>query len=101
MKYTIRCKNKWTNTYFAKEVEGEPIEILPEYEFFLHETSAGDMGLTPEPWTVTEKSTGRVCGMGKTKEEAIKQARVNVIGAGDRFPSLIAKMLEVNKTLFP
>jgi hypothetical protein len=90
-KYKIRCRSK-KGVYYTETVEGEPIELMDGYEFFIREWEGG--------YVVTEVSTGYQVGGAQLRDDAIAKARYNVTEYRDFFINEVKKKIEENKVLF-
>lgn len=99
-KYTIRCKRHTSGEYYAKEVEGREVDILPGWEFFLHETEVEGLDPHYQPWSVSEVRSGWQVARGETADKAIAAAREKVLADPERSGKLFREAIEKNKTLF-
>lgn len=89
-KYKIRCFKK--GVYYTQTVNGEPIELMEGYEFFVHGEST--------IWTVSEVSTGYQVAESHSKDGAIQKAKHNLETQRYFFINQVMEKVQQNKILF-
>lgn len=91
-KYKIRCRSK-KGVYYTETVEGEPIELMDGYEFFIRRDAIGD-------YIITEVSTGYIVAYGGLESLAIDKAKFYLTTYKDFFINTVKEKVEENKVLF-